>query len=149
MKKFLLLGAAALTLLAAAPAIAAPHNSGQPQYHQDQARGHDNDRDYRGNDNRGPFHNQNARRFFYNGQYYNSFRDTNWRAPRGYVQREWRRGQFLPVSYRARAYVVDYRAFHLRPAPRGYQWVRVGNDVYLVSMRTGMINQVVLNIFFR
>jgi Ni/Co efflux regulator RcnB len=152
MKKFLLLGAAAMTLLAAAPAIAAPQNPGQPHFQHQQSgadRGRDNDRNDRGGwDNRGPSKQHKAQKFFYNGKYYNAFRDANWKAPKGY-HRDWKRGQYMTTTYRAKAQPIhNPRAYHLRPAPQGYKWMRVQGNVYLVATRTGYVNDVVLNIFF-
>jgi len=163
MNKFLLLGAAAMTLLAAAPALAAPHNPAQPHFQHQQSgadRGRDNDRnanvrdndrndrnDRGGWDNRGPSK-QKTQKFFHNGKYYNAFRDANWKAPKGY-HRDWKRGQYMTTSYRAKAQPIhNPRAYHLRPAPQGYKWMRVQGNVYLVSTRTGYVNDVVLNIFF-
>jgi len=43
-----------------------------------------------------------------------------------------RPGGYLPPSYRG-APVEDYRRYRLRPPPRGYNWVRVGDGFALVS----------------
>jgi Ni/Co efflux regulator RcnB len=43
-----------------------------------------------------------------------------------------RRGGYLPPQ--APGYVVeDYGRYRLRPPPRGYDWVRVGDDFVLVA----------------
>ena len=134
MKKFLLLGAAALTLLAAAPAVAAPQIPGKLNHQQVTS-------------DRGVSKVKQTPRFFYNGKYYKAFRDARWTAPKG--EREWRRGQYMTSMHRSRAQVVNSpRTYHLSPAPKGYKWMRMSNDVYLVQTNTGFINQVVLNIFF-
>jgi len=54
-------------------------------------------------------------------------------------------GQHLPRGYYANRtyYVTEYSRYNLRPAPPGYQWVRVGNDVYLTQTRTGLIASVI------
>lgn len=45
----------------------------------------------------------------------------------------WNRGERLPMEYRDRQYVIDdWREHHLAPPPRGYHWVGVGGDYYLV-----------------
>jgi Ni/Co efflux regulator RcnB len=54
--------------------------------------------------------------------------------------RQWRKGERF--DYRqARDYRVvnDYRAYRLAPPPRGYHYVRSGNDVVLVAVTTGII----------
>lgn len=72
---------------------------------------------------------------------------ARYRAPRGYQQRHWRHGERLPAQYRTRGYVVYYRTYRLAPPPRGYQYVRVGNDVLLVSTRGGLISTVLMDLF--
>jgi Ni/Co efflux regulator RcnB len=57
----------------------------------------------------------------------------------------WSKGQRLPAQYRGRGYYVDYRSHHLRPPPRGYQWVRVDNDYMLVALTTGLIASIIAN----
>jgi Ni/Co efflux regulator RcnB len=60
--------------------------------------------------------------------------------------RAWQRGDRLPYEYRHRNYVVDdWRGHHLRPPPRGYQWVQDGGDYLLVAIATGIIAEVLLN----
>lgn len=72
-----------------------------------------------------------------------------WKAPKGYdAHRNWNRGQKLPHAYRNRAHVVDYRPYHLTQPPRGYQWVRVDNNVYLVKASNGLVSQIVFNLFY-
>ena len=68
-------------------------------------------------------------------------------APRGYVYRDWRRGQYLPPAYRARGYYVDYRSYRLPPPPRGYAYYRYGDDVILTAIATGLIASVVFDLF--
>lgn len=58
----------------------------------------------------------------------------------------WRRGAYLPPSYRGRGYVVyDYGRYGLRPPPRGYYWYRDGNDYLLAALATGLILDVIIN----
>lgn len=55
--------------------------------------------------------------------------------------RRWSRGQYLPPAYRG--YVVrDYGRYRLRPPPRGYHWVRAGDDYILAAIATGLILEV-------
>jgi Ni/Co efflux regulator RcnB len=80
-------------------------------------------------------------------------RDRDWERYRGegnyyYGARgpEWRRGGHIPREYMGRQYwVQDWRAHHLAPPPRGYQWVQVGSDYVLVAIATGIIAQLLLS----
>ena len=67
--------------------------------------------------------------------------------PRGYQARRFRSGQNLPAAYRSRAYYVDHRRYGLRAPPRGYEYRRVGNDVVLTAIASGLITAVVLDLF--
>ena len=69
-------------------------------------------------------------------------------APRGYQVRTWSYGQRMPSHYRTRAYVVnDYNRYGLRAPPRGYQYVRSGNDVVLAAVAGGLITAVIAGLF--
>lgn len=60
----------------------------------------------------------------------------------------WRTGERLPRAYRGRDYViVQPHHYHLRPAPRGREWVRVGPDAMLVIPGTGLIVEFVPGVF--
>ena len=115
MKKFLL-GAIALTIVTT-PAIA-----------QDRDEHRDRDRDQRP---------QYGRTFQDDRQ---DYRHDYRRQPSRAAYRQWRKGERF--DYRqARDYRVvnDYRAYRLTPPPRGYHYVRSGNDVVLVALTTGII----------
>ena len=56
-------------------------------------------------------------------------------------------GSRLPSAYYSSNYYVDYRPYGLSPPPYGYNWVRVGNDVYLVRNNSGLIAEVVYSLF--
>lgn len=68
-------------------------------------------------------------------------------APRGYQQRQWRRGERLPSHYRGAAYRVDHRRYALQAPPRGYEYNRVGNDVVLTAIATGVVASVIFGLF--
>lgn len=69
-------------------------------------------------------------------------------APRGYQVRSWAYGQRMPAQYRSRTYVVsDYGRYGLRAPPRGYEYVRSGNDVVLTAVATGLITAVIAGLF--
>ena len=92
---------------------------------------------------------RNDRNYSYNGKSFKAVHAPAWKAPKGHqAQRNWNRGQQLPAFYRAKAYQVNPHLYHLKPAPRGYQWVRVQNNVYLVQNTNGLISQIVFNMFY-
>ncbi len=63
-----------------------------------------------------------------------------YQAPYGYVARSWRYGQHLPTGYYARNYwITDFLVYALFAPPRGYVWVRVGDDALLINEYTGEI----------
>lgn len=69
-------------------------------------------------------------------------RTTVNRAPVRPAYRRWARGQRFDRRYAPNYRVVDYRRYRARrlyAPPRGYQWVRSGNDAVLVGITTGLI----------
>lgn len=82
---------------------------------------------------------QQSQRRYNAGRYY---------APRGYQQRDWSYGQQMPSYYRSHQYVVnDYSRYGLRAPPRGYHYVRSGNDVVLAAIAGGLITAVIAGLF--
>ena len=58
--------------------------------------------------------------------------------------RSWRKGQRFDRRYAQNYQVVDYRRYRgLRAPPRGYHYVRSGNDAVLVGVASGVIAAVV------
>jgi len=76
-----------------------------------------------------------------------SFKADRYQPPRGYQARQWHRGDRLPDTYRSKAYVVEYKRYGLAAPPRGYNYVRVGNDVMLTAIATGVVSSVILSLF--
>lgn len=77
------------------------------------------------------------------------FRRGAYTAPRGYAYRSVRAGVNLnPAFYGNRYWVNDYGTYRL-PAP-GYnhRWVRYGNDVALVDIRSGRVLRVYTGFFY-
>jgi Ni/Co efflux regulator RcnB len=72
---------------------------------------------------------------------------TRYYAPSGYRYQVYDVGTYLPRGYYGSSYYIDYRPYGLSPPPYGYRWVRVGNDVYMVQTRNGMIVEAVLSLF--
>lgn len=155
MKHFI---AAAITLsMLASPVLAAPYgdaNPGQPAQGQSQQQGkpHQGQSPQGQNPGQGQQHqmqHQAQQQYSYGGRNYDSVRGPEWKAPKGHRKGQiWSRGDKMPRDYRARDYVVDYRAYHLKQPPRGYVWVRADRNVYLVSQKNGLVMQVVLGLFY-
>jgi Ni/Co efflux regulator RcnB len=56
--------------------------------------------------------------------------------------RQWRKGQRFDRRYAQNYREIDYRAYRQRrlyAPPRGYHWVRSGNDAVLVGVASGVI----------
>jgi Ni/Co efflux regulator RcnB len=70
-------------------------------------------------------------------------------APRGYYYRSWHRGDRLPRSWYGDSYVVyDWRPYRLYAPPYGYHWVRVGDDVILTAIATGIVLDVLYDVWY-
>lgn len=69
-----------------------------------------------------------------------TYRRAAYRGPRGYVYRPVPVGyRFAPAYYGSRYWVPDYARYRL-PAPgHNHRWVRYGNDVLLINLRTGAV----------
>jgi len=86
----------------------------------------------------------------YDGRYRNarqSYAGSAYHAPRGYRYARYSYGTRLPSGYWGSNYYVDYQPYGLARPPAGYRWNRVGNDVYMVSTRDGMIADIVYSLF--
>lgn len=60
--------------------------------------------------------------------------------------RNWSRGERFDSRYARNYRVIDVPGhYRLRPAPRGYRWVRSGNDAVMVGITTGLIAAVMAN----
>jgi len=58
--------------------------------------------------------------------------------------RRWAKGQRFDRRYASNYRVLDnYRGYRLRTPPRGYHWVRSGNDALLVAVTSGIIASVI------
>jgi Ni/Co efflux regulator RcnB len=113
--KRLLSATLALSLLAGAGAASA-----QPYGHDDR---HDDRHDNKGRYEQGRHD---------NGNHY------------GQQKHRWARGERLDRAYYSdRSHYVDYRRYHLRQPPRGYQWVRVDNNYALVALTSGLIASII------
>ena len=67
------------------------------------------------------------------------------KVPPGHAKKIWGKGQYLPAEYRA-IHIEDWQRHDLRPAPRGYRWVRVDEDAYLVEIASGLIAEALIGL---
>jgi Ni/Co efflux regulator RcnB len=73
----------------------------------------------------------------------------HYHRPQGYYYRSWHRGDRLPRHWYGSSYVVhDWHPYRLYSPPYGYHWVRVGNDVLLTAIATGVVLDVIYNIWY-
>lgn len=80
-------------------------------------------------------------RYRYNYGYYS--------RPSGYYYRSWHRGDRLPRSWYGSSYIVyDWAPYRLYAPPYGYHWVRVGDDVILTAIATGVVLDVIHDIWY-
>ena len=143
MKKIVLLAAMAATVMPGA-AIAQQHNARQDRTEVRQGQySATSDRHNPRTDRRNVSRNTAQR---YTGQ-----RNTGQHTRSAYVApvRNW---SYRPVNvgyrlqpsfYGSRYYISDYSAYHLRAPSRWQQWIRYGNDLLLVNIRTGRVLQVI------
>jgi Ni/Co efflux regulator RcnB len=70
---------------------------------------------------------------------------TSYRTTYRPQYRNWARGQRFDYRYAPNYRVVtNYRGYHrLYAPPRGYHWVRSGNDAVLVAITSGLIGAVI------
>jgi len=68
--------------------------------------------------------------------------------PRGWYYNRWSFGDYLPFGWFNSSYYLDSWAYGLPPAPIGCEWVRVGDDAYLVDIWTGEILSVYYDLFW-
>ena len=123
--KNLMIGATALALVLGQVAYA------QPGPHGNQGR-EDGRGDHRGEMNRGDMNRGD------NG------RHNGWGRERGNGHR-WARGQQMGYNDWNNAERVDYRRYHLRQPPRGYEWRRQNNQFVLAAITTGLIASIIFN----
>ena len=57
--------------------------------------------------------------------------------------REWRRGYHMRHEDWDRGERIDYRHYHLRRPPRGYEWREVDGNYVLAAVATGVIASII------
>ncbi|WP_374604147.1 RcnB family protein [Arenimonas sp.] len=68
--------------------------------------------------------------------------------PAGYRQVRWSVGHRMPPAYYGRPYYVDYGSYRLPPPPYGHRWVRSDRDVVLVALATGLVLDVLYDLYY-
>ena len=59
--------------------------------------------------------------------------------------RAWRRGERIERAEWYRYNRVDYRHYHLRQPPRGYEWRRVNDNFVLAAIASGLIADIIVS----
>jgi Ni/Co efflux regulator RcnB len=81
-------------------------------------------------------------RFTYHGREFAARHAEAYRWPHGYAYHRYWAGRRLPRAFwRRDYYVYDYADFGIDAPPPGYQWVRYGPDLLLISVATGEVAQ--------
>ena len=86
--------------------------------------------------------------FWHRGSWAVRIHGPAFRYPRGWARRHWAVGAVLPALFLTNEYYYDeYGALGLQAPPPGYRWVRYGDDLLLVNMRTGAVEDTVEDVF--
>lgn len=124
--KRLMIGVTALALLTSPAAMARPDSNN-----------HDNNGRARNQQHEGrQWHEPSGR--------WDSGRHRGWGRDRGHNAR-WGRGQQMGYNDWRNAQRVDYRRYHLRQPPRGYEWRRNNDRFILAAVASGVIISVILS----
>jgi len=86
--------------------------------------------------------------FYHRGNWVVRVHGPAFHYPHGWHYRTWRVGMILPPLFIASEYYYDdYAPLGLQAPPPGYRWVRYGDDLLLVNLRTGSVEDVVYGVF--
>jgi Ni/Co efflux regulator RcnB len=66
-------------------------------------------------------------------------------APHWHDHSDWNKGGYMAHADWDHGQHIDYRQYHLRKPPRGYEWRNVGGRYVLAAVATGLIADIVLN----
>lgn len=133
--KLITSGAIVIALLSSSVAMAKPDHGNQSNGHQSnshQSNGHQSN----GHKSNG----KHARTYAKS----NNGRHLGWAKDRG-SQHRWSRGQRMGYNDWRNAPRVDYRHYHLRQPPRGYEWRQRNDQFILVAIATGLIASIILS----
>lgn len=95
--------------------------------------------------NRSWYNERNWRRSYHAPRRYQAPR---YRYPSGWYTRSWGYGDFLPFGWFGASYYLNSGSYGLPYAPVGTEWVRVGDDAYLVDIWTGRILSIYYGLFW-
>ena len=85
----------------------------------------------------------------YRREHRDAYRRPAYRGPRGYRYHRIEAGRRLPPAYFRERYVIADPYRYRLPRPHMNQrWIRYGNDVLLVNMRSGQVNSVYHDFFW-
>ena len=156
--KRLVIAVSLLSMVGATAALAQDREERREDRHEVQREVHrdvqrdvrrDEQRDVRRDVNRDVARDFGRDRFVYHGAPINRYRGPAFFYPRGFGYRVWGRGQYLPRAYFAAPYYLDnWSYYRLGPPPIGYRYIRVGPDVLLVNLRTGLIAETIPGMFY-
>jgi len=86
--------------------------------------------------------------FWHRGIWHGRIHGPVYRWPHGWHYQVWRVGMILPPVLFVPDYYYDgYGGLGLQAPPPGYRWVRYGDDLLLVNLRTGAVEDVVYDVF--
>ncbi|HWA04616.1 MAG TPA: RcnB family protein [Rhizomicrobium sp.] len=86
--------------------------------------------------------------FWHRGGWSVKIHGPAFRYPRGWRYRRWAIGAILPALFLANEYYYDdYASAGLQTPPPGYRWVRYGDDLLLVNVRTGEVEDTAYDVF--
>jgi Ni/Co efflux regulator RcnB len=57
---------------------------------------------------------------------------------------EWKKGYHMKKEDWSRGEAVDYRTYHLKAPPRGYEWREVDGNYVLAAVATGVIASAII-----
>jgi Ni/Co efflux regulator RcnB len=116
-------------------------------YNGNHGRGNDWSR-YRSDWNRHPHYWDNRRHDRHDYARYR-YHMGHYHRPHGYYHHTWYRGHYLPRGWYGSSYIIhDWHPYRLYAPPYGYAWVRVGNDVLLTALATGLVLDVIYDIWY-
>lgn len=84
----------------------------------------------------------------YRNRHPDVYRGGSWSAPRGYRYRPVNVGYRFDRAFYDQRYWVDPYRYHLRPVLGSQRWVRYGNDVLLIDVRSGRVLEVNSRFFY-
>lgn len=59
-------------------------------------------------------------------------------ADQDLLEPTYERGDYLPVQFRG-DYLINWRAYGLQKPKKGFKWIRIGHNAYLINLTSGLI----------